>query len=295
MLAPRLFEKIGYRPEWILAFHKLYPALKEHLAPLAERIISEHLPVEEAQAQLAERFSWYPEETLCLMLLLEASGLLYEQYRKARLPEEMFYDAMRDLTCKTRECERLKGVFGTFVPRWYNGFYHMTRFAFGRLQFDLSSYQGKNVLLAGVNVAHGAFCLQCHIPSLGPLTEQEWMRSLSCAQAFFADRFPEHTLIVTCRSYLLFPSYFPLFAGTAPNITRFASRFWIESTAPQDVFRDAWRVFYQQEGTPPEKLPAETALQRAFIRYMQTSEYFGEGVGVLVYQNKTILTKNQYA
>lgn len=295
MLAPHLFEKIGYLPAWEATFDALYPKLQDGLMPLAEKIVSESFPVEDAQAMLAVRYPSYPVETLCLMLLFEASGYLYDRYRTMGLSEEMFYDAMRDLTCKTRECERLKNTFGTFVGRWYNGFFHMTRFAFGRLQFDVSAFSGDPMTLAGVYIPRGAFALQCHIPSLGPLTEEVCEASFLRARRFFAERCSEMPLIVTCRSYLLFPSYLPLFSESAPNIRRFASRFFISAVKPQKEFSDAWRIFYQNDAILPENLPADTSLQRAFIRYLKKEKYFGEGVGVALYQNGKIVTKNQYA
>ena len=294
MIAPRLFEHIGFLPEWVDKYRRLHEKIGADLSKIADSIVLEERMVEDAKAEAKALFPFLCEETLCLMLLLEGSGALYEKYKESGLPEEMFYDAMRDLTCKTRECLRLKGMLGTFVGHWYNGFYHMTRFAFGRLQYDLSSYAGKSVLLAGVALTPGDFVLQCHIPSLGPLTGEACHTSLLRAEAFFADRFPRETMIVTCRSYLLFPPYLPLFSSSAPNIARFASHFWIDAVRPQKEFMDAWRIFYRSDFAPIETLPAETALQRAFIRYLKTNRTFGEGVGVMILKNKTIITKNQY-
>ena len=71
-----------------------------------------------------------------MLLMLALSKRLREYYQENNISDDIWFDSMLDLKWKVEQCKLLKGVYGTFVPEWYGGFFNLTRFALGRLQFD---------------------------------------------------------------------------------------------------------------------------------------------------------------
>ena len=82
---------------------------------------------------------------------------------------------MADLRCKLIECIKCEEVPGTFVAGWYNGFFKLERFAYGRFQFEESDYgyDFDFVTKAGYRLTKGQPVIGFHIPSSGvPLTDE---------------------------------------------------------------------------------------------------------------------------
>ena len=65
------------------------------------------------------------------------------RYEKKGLPVEIYYKSLEDMKWKMLECYEIHGVYGNFVGHWYDGFFNLTRFGLGRLQFELRPFEGK--------------------------------------------------------------------------------------------------------------------------------------------------------
>ena len=65
------------------------------------------------------------------------------RYEKQGLPVEIYYKSLEDMKWKMLECYEIHGVYGNFVGHWYDGFFNLTRFGLGRLQFELRPFEGK--------------------------------------------------------------------------------------------------------------------------------------------------------
>ena len=68
---------------------------------------------------------------------------VYEEYlnsddRVVAIDDTIFYNTMLDLRYKLEECKLVHNQIGTFVPKWYKGFFEMKIFALGRLQFEIN-------------------------------------------------------------------------------------------------------------------------------------------------------------
>lgn len=107
--------------------------------------------------------------TADLLLFLCLTRRLKALYDARGLSEQIYRDSCLDLTWKLNECHKMYGIWGTFVPWWEPGFYEMTRFALGRLQFELvpfpESYEasGKHkpdTMTQAINV-HIPSCSRC--------------------------------------------------------------------------------------------------------------------------------------
>ena len=227
----------------------------------------------EEPLSLAAAAAKLPRETADMAFLVACLPALLARYRERGVEEPIFWHTMRDLTYKLRECDKNRGIWGTFVTFWYPGFYRMERFGLGRLQFEKIPfpYDGVGGLRRGDTVYN------CHIPSSGPLTPREVDDALSKAKAFFGvDPLP-----VYCDSWLLYPPQIALYDPSS-NLRRFAERFTILSSRDDPHNGAFWRVCDRPwAGADLEALPEDTALRRALKAWLKSGHTMGIGAGLL--------------
>ena len=212
--------------------------------------------------------------TADMAIALYAATPLREAYASRGLDDALFLGVLEDLRCKLMECRNVKGVWGTFVMHWYPGFYQMTRFVLGRLQYE---YREMPVDMNGFT--KGQQVLNCHIPSSGPLTDESVDDSLRRAYEFFGIK---GTMAVICSSWMLYPPHNEELFPEGSNLRRFYDRFTVISERIFDEPRDAWRVFGTMD-LDLQKLPTDTALRRNLHRYLSAGKKMGSGLGVLFY------------
>lgn len=201
---------------------------------------------------------------------------LYEHYTTEGIPLEIAEDSVKDIACKTRECEQLYGIKGIFVPEWFEGFFQMKRFALGRLQFELfpvpSNYpyvKGCDEIPAVINV---------HIPSMGKLDHDECIRSYQMAEEFFHKYFGMRDLYFYCDSWMLNPAH-ERFLPPNSNILKFMRDYQIYEEAVDKENRDLWRIFHVQRCDDFRLLPEDTSLQKAYKNWLLSGHSFVCGKG----------------
>lgn len=224
--------------------------------------------------------------TADLLLVLHLSSFLKNEYKRKNIPESMFWGFVCDVRCKKDECRRVKKVLGTFVADWYEGFFKLFRFSFGRLECDIIKCD-QDIESKNGKVKKGDYVLSCHIPSDGKLNYYDCIDSYKKAYAFFKDYF-EDTLPIICISWLLYPEYAKVFE-VCPNIEKFISDFEIYREETEDKFLDVWRVFSCDNYEDTKALPNDTKLQRKYIEYIENSGTFGEGFGILFFDGEKVL------
>lgn len=108
-----------------------------------------------------------------------------------------------------RKCERIFGEVGNFVLGWHFGFLKLERFQLGRIQYGfVSTYRFDTPYeKGGVKVCKGDPVLDCHIPAIGPLTEELCFESYRRAHKFFSHLFPDGITRITCSTYLFYPPH----------------------------------------------------------------------------------------
>ena len=70
------------------------------------------------------------EYTGALLLFLCFSKRLEKYYEEAGLDRSIFVTSMYDLKYKIIECILVRGVWGSYVPSWFSGFFFLNRFGF---------------------------------------------------------------------------------------------------------------------------------------------------------------------
>ena len=298
-----LLNRIGFGEDEISQIEVFVKRLEEKqlwevVQNLAKEVMSVHpcgtvLNQNLAKVETLEKESGIHKYSLDLLLIIECTLLLKNDYEQKFLEDgrytlEIFYETMKDITYKVRECQDVYGVCGIFVGFWYDGFFDMTRFALGRLQFEMMPlWLSSPVVVNGCKLENGMEVINMHIPSCGPLTPKESDESLAMATEFFKEKFLERPVVFVMSSWLLDENLIALLPEG--NIKEFVARFSILSTNKLDYFDDGWRVFgnawcfdrehwRRQIGT----LPRNTRLQKAIFDYLQQGGSFGYGYGVIV-------------
>lgn len=236
-------------------------------------------PAEAALAKLAESTGIHPY-TMNLLFLLECALPLRDAYTREGYPDSLFLETMRDLKWKLAECKEVYGVPGNFVMFWYPGFYQLKRFSLGRLQYELWDFPFHPCRVSGVSVRHGSRVINLHIPSCGPLTEDEWGDSLRHAMDFFSDAFPNGVFPFYMESWLLDPDLTRLLPEG--NLKKFTDLFTLLNVHKFPDFPDGWRVFGKDWKLHPDLLPRRTRLQKNIADYLARGGKLGEGFGIFI-------------
>lgn len=231
------------------------------------------------------------EFTIEFVFILNCMPILKERYDKAGIPEKIFWDSADDLRCKLLECIKCKEVPGTFVAGWNDGFIKMTRFAYGRFQYELSefNFDFDFITSCGKRVSRGDTLVNFHIPSSGiPLTDEVRLASYKEAYEHYKHLFPDGKVVFCCGSWLLYPRH-KEFLPENSNILKFMSDFEMVSWADKEGFSNDWRVFDKYAGLPYDQLPRDTSLRRAYADWLVKTGKAGDGYGVIVFDGEKII------
>jgi len=262
-------EQIQQRPE-------ACAALEEAMAQYAADPACDHGALI-ALADRAAQHSGVHEYTADLLLYILLSETLLERYREKGIADGIFHNTLLDLRYKLEECKAVKGVVGTFVAGWFAGFYEMTRFAFGRLQFEVIPFEAEYDR-NGHHLTADSRVINIHIPRTGtPLDTEACEASYAQAAAFFADQIGGEPAFV-CYSWLLYPENRAILPPHS-RIRAFMERFDVFRSGISKDRADLWRLFDTDE-QHPDRLPADTSVRRAYIEHLKNGGKLGWGYGV---------------
>ena len=222
--------------------------------------------------------------TVELLLLLCCTRRAKAAYAEEGLSEELFRHTMLDLRYKLEECKAVYGICGTFVAHWFAGFFHLTRFAFGRLQFEILPF-GRAYSQNGKTLNEDSPVINMHIPRTGtPLSPAGCDEAFRLAADFFRPRIGEHPLVFVCHSWLLYPAQRE-FLSPKSNLIAFMDRFeLLEGKDYEDSHPHLWRLFDRNYDGNPDHLPYDTSLRRAYVDRIKQGGKTGEGYGLFFYE-----------
>ncbi|MBQ4064770.1 MAG: DUF5596 domain-containing protein [Clostridia bacterium] len=221
-----------------------------------------------------------------LLLFLCFSRDTLARYREQGLSEELFYHTMLDLRYKVEECKAMHGICGSFVAHWFTGFFDLTRFAFGRLQFEVVSF-GKQYRKGDVLLTETSPVINIHIPRTGtPLSPASCDEAFCLAADFFRPHIGENPLVFVCHSWLLYPAQRD-FLPKHSNLLSFMDRFeLLEWKDFEDGHPQLWRLFDRAYDGNPDHLPYDTSLRRAYVDRIKQGGKTGEGYGLFFYEGE---------
>ncbi len=231
------------------------------------------------KTQQAGRLVGIHNYTTDLLLFIMLSKHLRHLYEQHGIDLSIWHDSMLDLKYKLDECRVVYGICGSFVAGWFPGFFNLTRFALGRLQFELidmpNDFEGN-----GIKVTKGQKVINMHIPRSGePLSPTLYEDSFARAKEFYKTTFPaDQPAPFVCHSWLLYPDT-ASFVPTHLNTYKFLSEFTIIESSHNNG-EDLWRLFDTLE-QHPDRLPTDTSLRRAFVSHLKNGGRVGHGFGIL--------------
>lgn len=223
------------------------------------------------------------EYTGNLLLMIGLSRTLRQYYEAEKIEERIWFDSMCDLQYKMDECKCVYGIWGTFVPYWFDRFFQMERFALGRLQFEIVPF-GQYYENKGIVLTPDTIVLNTHIPRTGTKLSRELVKD-SYAQAadFFKSYFQLNRTVFICGSWLLFPRHKEVLSVQS-NIYAFISDFELYKEGYYDDYSQVWRLFDKMYTGAVEELPQDTALRRIYAEWIRRGERTGWGNGVYIYE-----------
>ncbi len=285
--AQKVFLEIGSRLDSESDFAEEFDGIvNEFMFPTADDL-GEAL---EKVTKLAEEKN-INEYSLHFVFLLNCLPILKERYAEAGLSEELFYNTMADLGYKLKECMDCEEVSGTFVAGWNHGFFDMTRFTYGRFQYEIRefSFEKDFVTSCGKVLKNGDKYINFHIPSSGvSLTDDVRLDSYKKAYNVYKHLFPDGNVIFGCGSWLLFPRH-KEFLPEKSNILKFMSDFELISYEEKENFNDGWRIFGKDSDLPIEQLPRTNSLQKAYADWFAAGNKGGSGFGIIVFDGEKIV------
>lgn len=225
-----------------------------------------------------------PAETVHLVFILYMSFVLRDNYYYVyRLPARCFDGVVEDIRAKVNECITVRGIVGTFVPDWYDGFFQYQRVAIGRLQFELK-YTDRDIEYAGTLYPAATKCLGVHIPSGRALDIEQCKADMLAACDLFADKFPNGEVLFDCSSWLLSPELRSVLPADG-TIARFAALFTLIASG-KPMTGHLWRIFGTEDMSDPDALPHDTRLQQYLIQCLKSDTLPHNGYGFLRIRGK---------
>jgi len=217
--------------------------------------------------------------TVDLLLFLCMTKRLHALYVESGLDLQIYRDSVLDLKWKLEECKAVKGICGAFVAFWFPGFFNLTRFALGRLQFELIAspldYEKNGVKLE----KNKSRVINVHIPRTGtPLDKESCDKSYAQAREFFKEQVGEPPAFV-CHSWLLYPENKRIVPAYT-NTYRFLSEYDVVEWRTNNG-EDLWRLFDTDE-KDPTKLPTNGSLRAGYVQYLKKGGKVGVGLGIKI-------------
>lgn len=265
---------------------KMDKIVKEYMFPTADGMGEALDSVKELSAEYGEN-----EYTMDFVFILNCVPILKQRYEAAGISETIFWQSADDFRCKLLECIECKGVPGTFVAGWNDGTFKMTRFAYGRFQYELKVYDWENdfVTSCGKIMRVGDTYVNMHIPSSGiPLTDDVRLASYKEAYEHYKHLFPDGRVLFCCGSWLLYPRHRE-FLPPHSNILKFMDDFEVVGWAEKETFENGWRVYGKYADLPYSELPRDTSLRKAYAEWLEAGNKAGDAFGCFVFDGEKIL------
>lgn len=218
-----------------------------------------------------------------LLLFICLSKRLRERYAERGIDDSIWYDSMCDLKWKLWECKAVKGVYGSFVAYWFDGWFKLTRFALGRLQFEIEYAPGE-YRLGTMVLTTSTKVINVHIPrTLTPLDKQSREDSYRRAAEFFKDELDGAPIVFVCHSWLLYPPAEKILPNHS-NIRGFMADYEIVRYGEnkENEHPDMWRLFDMDFTGNAADYPEDSSLRAAYKKFLMDGNRTGWGYGVFL-------------
>lgn len=219
-----------------------------------------------------------------LLIFILFSKHLRELYKQNGISDKIWFDSMCDLKWKLWECKAVKGSWGSFVAGWFPGFFNLTRFALGRLQFEIVEFDGEYEK-DGKKLKKGDKVVNVHIPrTLTPLDKESRDDAYAQAAEFFSGMTDGAPIAFVCSSWLLYPEAEKILPAHS-NIRGFMADYDIirSKVDEEGDYHNMWRLFDMDYTGDFNDYPEDSSLRRAYKKFLLDGNRTGSGYGVFFY------------
>lgn len=225
----------------------------------------------------------------CLGFALAEAEHTFARYRKLGIPEEIYYDTMRDISIWVNTCKKEENIVGLCELSWIRHALYLNLFRIGRLQYQFfkTNHTVSGIPLKArrqVPIKSGQPVLNIHIPEDGRLEFSACRESLEAARVFFETFFPQYAYKgFVCDSWLL-DSRNALFMRENSNILQFSKLFDCVVQTKRNNHELLRRLWGVHQATPAElkALPENTDLQKRAKQYLLSGGKTGNGYGFII-------------
>lgn len=225
----------------------------------------------------------------CLSFALSEAERAFTQYQKLNIPEEIYYDTMRDISIWADTCKKEENIVGLCELSWIRHALYLNLFRIGRLQYQFfkTNHTVSGIPLKSrrqVPIKSGQPVLNIHIPEDGRLDYSACRESLEAARVFFATYFSQYAYKgFVCDSWLLDPRN-ALFMRENSNILQFSTLFdCVVQTKRNnhELLRRLWGI-HKASREELATLPENTDLQKRAKQYLLSGGKTGSGYGFII-------------
>lgn len=255
--------------------------LKDLLCQFEKTNDAKPLCSKDLMAQAYEAAGVHPFEGALVPILILAVGLR-QRYKEAGYSDQMYGGVISDIKYKLIECHLVKGIWGTFVGAWFSRFFEMSRFCFGKLQFETVALN-RTYEKGEIRLCPESLVINVHIPRTGGRLDPESKdASYKAAAEFFSEKFGISP-IFRCSSWLLFKKHKEILKPGS-NLLSFINDYEIINEGTYEDYKEIWRLFDTDYTGDPTTLPADSSLRRAYIELMLRGEPTGWAEGIYVFK-----------
>lgn len=199
-----------------------------------------------------------------------------QMYDSRGIPEEYFFDSMKDITIWCEDYLEKHGTPGFAEASWLGKSLRLEVIRIGRLQFEPTVLK-QEVLLDGELYPSGTPMLDVHIAAGEPLEIEASLESMSRAPEFFKTYFGREFKLFHCHSWLLSPDLKELLCESS-RIIRFSKLFTVYKTDNEE--RQAEERVFGFISDDPNNYPERTSLQRSVKEHLLKGKTVPMGAGV---------------
>ena len=200
-------------------------------------------------------------------------------FKKESIDEEIYFNALKYIGKCAEKYREKHGFYGVDDYVWLSSLFVPELYHIGALQFKLCAFPYKSMTLEETTINKGQTVIQVHVPENASLTQQNLDKSYSGASKLFG------TDIFLVDSWLLFPEHKNMLDSDS-SIVRFSNSYTIIDSYETNEYEGLWRIFGKMDDYVYEKLPQNTALQRAYAERVKRGLHIGSATGIMKYDKK---------
>lgn len=224
--------------------------------------------------------------TADLILLLSCIPEAKLRYAQAGIPENIYWDSMKDIRFKMEETHTVYDIWGVYCGPWLAMLLQQKCICLGRLQFEpLHSHCG--CVIGEHTLQKGDLLLNVHIPSFGKLLYEDVLDAYRQAAQFFQDKFPNRLIWIQAETWILYPPVMQLLPEG--NLRTWAKDYQVVLACIDPKQDDRYRIFQKPSSTPVQEYPEKNPLQRQLKAWLLEGNQMGIGFGYLLMKDGSLI------